>query len=189
MGQTSTAVVAAGSAAASVAPPEDVTTCRRCGCTADEGCAGGCDVATHEQLDAAGLGAAAGPLCTGCLPWSQPEVLRAITDLVDRDGGLPCPAAIRFLWVDSHKWVHLTFDHDALVDVDAWATWLGGEAARGATVHQRAAGRGGWQSYELTRDEFPPAGRPGRWLSPWPGWSRVEVWCMASAGLVSAGGA
>lgn len=61
-------------------PPDDVARCRRCGCTGDRACLGGCAWATPEQQIAAGLDPMTGDLCTACLPAETPGQSAAIVD-------------------------------------------------------------------------------------------------------------
>jgi hypothetical protein len=46
----------------------DDAACRRCGCTENRACPGGCGWATDDQMRAAGLEPMDGDLCTACLP-------------------------------------------------------------------------------------------------------------------------
>jgi AAA domain len=49
---------------------DELAACRRCGCTEDQACPGGCGWATDDQQMAAGLDPMEGDLCTACLAGS-----------------------------------------------------------------------------------------------------------------------
>ncbi|WP_218106830.1 3'-5' exonuclease [Micromonospora pallida] len=77
----------------------EIVDCRRCGCTENSPCPGGCQWATDEEQIAAGLEPMHGDLCMACLPGIvEREQERAAADQKSRCNCFLCNPAIRATW-------------------------------------------------------------------------------------------